>query len=198
MSKLNIAGIIVVIIMLILLYIILKNNIFDNFIVFVDDVIIPKSCWEYLVTNGTDFFLFNSKMLVDGVNNPLKFKEKHLALEYLKKNNCPINIPYVDLMMRKKNDDPTVSLQRYCNHKVAPNLFDIDVCGAYGSDTDILNDTHIAKLNNIQNDKKIYANYDIETCMIDKVINDEPDLDDTNFNTNFKTYFDRLNSNINI
>ena len=196
MSKINIAGVIVVIIILILLYTILQNKLLDNFIVFVDDVIIPKSCWEYLVTNGKEFFLFNSKMLVDGVKNPLKFKTKKLALDYLVKSKCPINIPYVDLAINKKLDDPTVSFQRYCNHKIAPNVFDVGICNEYSSNNDALKVKHITNLNDIKNDKNIYANYDAETCMIDRVINDDPSLDDTNFKTNFQQYFDRLNTHI--
>ncbi len=175
MSKLNIAGVIVVIIILILLYTILQNKLIDNFIVFVDDVIIPKSCWEYLVTNGKEFFLFNSKMLVDGIKNPLKFNTKKL-------------------------DDPTVSFQRYCNRKIAPNVFDVQICSDYSSDNNTLKGKHITDVNKIRNDikddKKVYANYDAETCMIDRVINDDPSLDDTNFKTNFQQYFDRLNTHI--
>ena len=106
MSNINIVGLIVVIIILIVLYVILNNRTVDNFIVFLDDVIIPKTCWDYLVTNGKEYFLFNSKMIVDGINNPLKFPTKALALKHLETNKCPTNIPYVDLLMRKKNDDP--------------------------------------------------------------------------------------------
>ena len=32
--------------------------------------------------------------------------------------------------------------------------------------------------------------------MIENAINDNPDLDDASFNTNFKAYFNRLNTNI--
>ena len=43
----------------------------------------------------------------------------------------------------------------------------------------------IAKLNQIENDKNIYSNYDIETCMIDKATTYDTELDDTHF----KDYF---------
>jgi len=196
MTKLNIAGVIVVIIILIVLYIVIKNRALDNFIVFLDDVVIPKTCWDYLVTNGTNYFLFNSKMMVDGVNNPLKFPTKQSALGHLQKNNCPLNIPYVDLVMRKKIDDPTVSFERECNHKVAPNLFDLDICSTYGSDYDTLTSKYLAKVNKIESDKKIYANYDVESCMIAKAAKEDPQLDDSHFRDYFKQYFDRMNSNI--
>jgi hypothetical protein len=192
----NLAGVVVVILILILLYIIIKNRTLDNFIVFLDDVVIPKTCWDYLVFNGANYYLFNSKMIIDGINNPLQFSNKQSALNHLKTNKCPLNIPYVDLVMRKKIDDPTVSYQRECNLKVAPQLFDLDVCGTYGSDYDTITGKYLSRINKIESDKKLYANYDIETCMIEKASKEEPQLDDTHFRDYFKQYFDRMNSNI--
>ena len=193
---LNTSGLIVVILLLVFLIYILRNKTLDNFIVFIDNVIIPKSCYNYLVTNGKDFFLLNTNTILDGVKNPLKFNNKDDALKYLRDSECPDNIPFVDLVMRKKLDDPSVSLQRECSKKVAPNLFDLDICNTYGSDYNTLSGKTLANINKIENDKKIYSNYNIESCMIDKVMTDDNDLDDTNFKANFAKYFDRLNSNI--
>jgi hypothetical protein len=193
---LNTAGIIVTILLLIFLIYILRNKVLDNFIVFLDDLVIPTTCYDYLVTNGKNFFLLNTNKILDGVTNPLTFNNKIDAINYLKASKCPDNIPFVDLVMRKKLDDPTVSLQRECSKKIAPNLFDIDVCGAYGSDYDTLTGKTLSKLNQIENDKKIYSNYDLETCMIDSATSDDPKLDDTNFKEYFAKYFDRINSNI--
>ena len=53
----NIVGIIVVIIILILLIYFLKSRVIDNFIVFLDDVVIPTTCYNYLLTNGKNYFL---------------------------------------------------------------------------------------------------------------------------------------------
>ena len=192
----NTSGLIVVILLLVFLIYILRNKTLDNFIVFIDNVIIPKSCYNYLVTNGKDFFLLNTNTILDGVTNPLKFNNKDNALKYLRDAKCPDTIPFVDLVMRKKLDDPSVSLQRECSKKVAPNLFDLDICNTYGSDYNTLSGKTLANINKIENDKKIYSNYNIESCMIDKVMTDDNDLDDTNFKDNFAKYFDRLNSNI--
>ena len=192
----NIIGVIVVIIVLVMLYMMIKDKSVDNFIVFLDDVVIPKTCWDYLVSNGKEYFLFNSRMIIDGVQNPLRFPNKSQALEHLKKNKCPVNIPYVDLIMRKKIEDPTVSFQRECNHKVAPNLFDLDVCGTYGSDYDTLTGKYLSKVNKIESDKKLYANYDVESCMINKATTENQALDDSHFKADFAQYFDRMNSNI--
>ena len=193
---LNTAGIIVTILMLIFLIYILRNKTLDNFIVFLDDVVIPSTCYNYIVTNGKNFFLLNTNKILDGVTNPLTFNSKLDAINYLKSSKCPDNIPFVDLVMKKKIDDPTISFQRECAKKVAPNLFDLDVCGAYGNDFDTITSKKISKINQIENDKKIFSNYDIENCMIDKAETYDPELNDTHFKDYFAKYFDRLNSNI--
>ena len=193
---LNSAGIVVIIIILVCLIYLLRSKAVDNFIVFVDDVIIPASCYNYLVTNGSKFFLLNTKKMIDGTTNPLTFITKLEAQNYLKKIKCPIDLPFVDLVMRKKNDDPTVSYERECSKKIAPNLFDLDVCGKYGTDDDTLTNKYLAKLNKIETDKKIFADYNVETCMMDKVMKEDPSLDDTIFKTYFAQYFDTINSNI--
>ena len=193
---LNIAGIIVIILILLFLIYFLRSNTLDNFIVFVDDIIIPTSCYNYLVTNGSKYFLLNTKKIIDGVTNPLTFNTKIDAQTYLKNSKCPIDIPLVDLVMRKKNEDPTVSYERECSKKVAPNLFDLDVCGKYGFDNEISTNKYLAKLNQIENDKNIFADYNVETCMMDKVMKEDSSLDDSNFKSYFSQYFDNLNSNI--
>lgn len=193
---LNLAAIILIIVILILLIYLLRSKALDNFIVFVDNVVIPTSCYNYLVTNGKQFFLLNTKKMIDGISNPLTFNTKLEAQNYLKKIKCPNNIPFVDLVMKKKNDDPTVSYERECNKKIAPNLFDLDICGKYGADNDILTNKYLARLNQIENDKKLYSDYNMENCMMDKVMKEDPALDDTNFKTYFAQYFDNMNSNI--
>jgi hypothetical protein len=195
-TSINIAGGILILLILIGLIVILRNRTFDNFIVFLDDVAIPKTCWDYLITNGHDYFLFKSRAIIDSINNPLKFATKQAALEYLKKTGCPVEIPFVDLVMRKKIEDPTVSLQRECNKVIAPNLFDLDICGTYGSDNDTLTSKYLARVNKIESDKKLYSNYDLETCMINKAIARDKSLDDTGFKVEFAAYFDRMNSQI--
>ena len=193
---LNTAGIIVTILLLIFLIYILSNKTIDTFIVFLEDIVIPSTCYNYLVTNGKNYFLLNTNKILDGVTNPLTFNNKNDAINYLKNLKCPENIPFVDLVMRKKIDDPTVSFQRECGKKTAPNLFDLDICSAYGSDYDTTTGKKISKINQIENDKNIYSNYDIETCMINKATTNDNELDDTHFKDYFAKYFDRMNSHI--
>lgn len=195
-TLISISSLIVIIIILICLYVITRNQSLEKFIVFLDEEIIPKTCPDYLVTNGQHFFLLNSRLTIDGINNPKRFNTKKEALTYLEKIKCPTNIPYVDLVQHKKTEDVTVSYNRECNRDIAPNLFDLDICGSYGYDNNSLTSKYLARINKIENDKKIYSNYDRETCMINKAIKQDPNLDDSHFKNYFRKYFDRMNSNI--
>ena len=195
-SSINIIGVIVIIIILYILYELFKNKTIDNFIVFLDDVVIPKTCFDYLVFNGSKYYLFNSRLTYDGVNNPIQFETKNDALKHLQKIKCPSTIPFVDLVARKKTEDVSVSYQRECNKKIAPNLFDLDICSMYGSEADTLTSKYISRINKIESDKKIYSNYDLESCMISKAIAEDAELDDSNFINEFKQYFDRMNNTI--
>ena len=77
--------------------------------------------------NENKYYLFNSRLTYDGVNNPLQFNTRADAMEYLKSKKCPQTLPFVDLVSRKKTEDVSVSFQRECNRKIAPNLFDLDI-----------------------------------------------------------------------
>ena len=192
----KISGAILVFLLLLILIYFLRSETLENFIVFVDVVVIPASCYNYLVSNGKNYFLLNTKKIIDGITNPLTFKTKLDAIKYLKTMKCPVDIPFVDLVMKKSNDDPTISYERQCNKKISTNLFNLDVCSQYGSDNDTISKKYLNKLNNIENDKKIFADYNLETCMIDQVMKEDPKLDDTNFKNYFSQYFNNLNTNI--
>jgi hypothetical protein len=192
----NIIGLVVIGIILMTVYIIFKNKSIDNFIVFLDDKVIPKSCPDYLVTNGQNYFLLNSHMIIDGINNPKKFNTKYEAIQYLKTNRCVENIPFVDLVMRKKTEDVTVSYEHKCNRKIAPNLFNLDICSTYGSDNDTNTSNYLANINKITSNRKIYSNYDQEECMIDEAVKQNPELNDSKFKKYFSQYFERMNNNI--
>ena len=191
---LNSAGIVLIIIILFFLICFLRSQSLENFISLIDENI-PSNCYNYLVSNGNNFFLLNTKKVIDGITNPLTFNTKKEALHHLSNNKCPIDIPFVDLVTNKKLEDPTVSYERECNRKIATNLFDLNICSEYGDEsTDTIK--YKKKMKEMDNDKTAFANYNAEKCMMDKVMKDEPDLDDTNFKTYFSKYFDNLNSNI--
>jgi len=194
-SRISLTGIIVIIIILLILVWIVKNNVLDNFVVFLDEKVIPSNCYNYLLTDGRKFYLLDTHRIYDDMN-PLIFHSKLEAQAFLKQKNCEANLPLINLLGKKKLVDPTVTLDRECNKQIAPKLFDLDVCNTYGSDLDVSSASVFTKLNKIEKDKAQYANYDAETCMIDKAIKENPSLDDKNFKQNFAQYFDRMNNNI--
>ena len=57
----------------------LNNKSVDSFIVLVNEIIIPKKCPDYLVTDGDNYYLLNSRIPYDGVTNPLKFNSESEA-----------------------------------------------------------------------------------------------------------------------
>jgi hypothetical protein len=140
--------------------------------------------------------LLDTRKLYDGETNPRPFASRDAAVEYLKTNGCDLNIPLVNMLQKKKNEDPTVSYQRECNRKVAPHLFDLDICNIYGEDRDVSSAAGFAKVNKIESDRAQYANYDVESCMIDRAVTTDPALDDAHFKTYFADYFNRLNDTI--
>ena len=196
MQNIHISGIICVIILLAALIWFLKTNVLDNFVVFLDEQVIPNDCYNYLVTNGSKFFLLDTRKLFDGNTNPRAFDTREAAIEHLKQIGCNTDLPFVNIRQKKKNEDPTVSYQRECNRKIAPHLFDLDICNIYGSDNDVSSAAGFAKINKIESDRTQYANYDQETCMIDRAVKTDPALDDKHFKQYFADYFDRLNNTI--
>ena len=131
----DIVGVYIVILILGCLIWVLRNDYLENFIVTVNELVIPSRCPDYLVTDGRNHYLINSRKVFDGVNNPLKFNNKAEALTYLDNNSCP-RLEAIDLVVRKNNKDITVPYERECGKKTAYKLFDDDVCNYYMSKDD--------------------------------------------------------------
>lgn len=120
----------IVVLMLGCLIWVLQNKYIEKFIVLIEEVVIPKNCPDYLVTNGTHYYLIDSRKVLDGVNNPLKFNTKKDAEKYLDINKCPKLLP-INLVVDKDPTDITVNYERECSKKIAEKLFDRDVCNSY-------------------------------------------------------------------
>jgi hypothetical protein len=131
-------GVLIVFLMLGCLIWVLKNKYIEKFIVLIDEVVIPKECPDYLVTNGVHYYLIDSRKVLDGVNNPMKFDSKEAAESYLDVNKCPKLVP-INLVVDKDPTDVTVNYERECAKKVATQLFNTDVCGTYSDDTQLEN-----------------------------------------------------------
>ena len=61
--ELQVEGIICVIIVLLILVYLIRNNTLENFIVLLEEVIIPKTCPNYLVTDGKFYYSVDGKIL---------------------------------------------------------------------------------------------------------------------------------------
>lgn len=133
LNKVDMIGVSLMVLVLGCLIWVLKNKYIENFIVLIDEIIIPNECPNYLVTDGMNYYLINSKKVFDGVNNPLKFNSKQDAETYLETNKCP-KLDVIDLVVKKDNTDVSVPYERECAKKVAYNIFDEDVCNNYASD----------------------------------------------------------------
>ena len=107
-----------------------NNNIYEGFGVFIKDIIIPSSCYDYLVTDGTKYYLLDSRKLYNGVDNPREFATLPAAQKFMADNGCP-RLDLTDLVVRKNKDDPQESMERICAKRIAPKLFNENVCSDY-------------------------------------------------------------------
>jgi len=113
----------------------LRNRYLESFIVTVNEMVIPTRCPDYLVTDGSHYYLLNTSKVFDGVNNPLRFDTHEAARYYLQENNCP-NLELTDLVVKKNPKDVSVPYERECAKKVANQIFDEDTCNFYATRDD--------------------------------------------------------------
>ena len=143
----------------------------ENFIVLIDDENpIPSKCPEYLLTNGKEFYLHDSRKPLDGVNNPKKFATQEEVEVYLANNKCP-TLPVKNMVVDKSNDDPTESYERECAKKIAPFNYRIETCIGYADSID-----KVREYQNMAYDEGNRVNFDLEKCMVDLVNNENPNM----------------------
>jgi hypothetical protein len=158
----------------------------EKFIVLQEDTEIPYNCPEYIYTDGQSYYLYNSRKKLDGVKNPMKFDTITAAEKHHASMKCP-RIPLVDLVVKKDNSnlgDPQVTYERDCNKHISP--FDHQY-EKYSYEAD-----SIADIREYQ--KKVdreQVNYDLESCMLDRVKKENPELLNDN-NKTIKNYYNKL------
>lgn len=141
----------------------------ENFIVLNHEVTVPANCPNYLYTDNIHYYLYNSKLPIDGITNPVKYNTFEEAKAKLDMAKCP-DIPYVDLVVKKNKEDPTVDYERECNNRIAPfnYLFNKKVSDA---------GDNIPKIREYQKmAEREQVNFDLETCMIDRINKENPHL----------------------
>ena len=89
------------------------------------------------MTDGTSFYLMNTRLPYDGITNPLKFEsQQDEANNYLSQNKCP-SLEAINLVVSKNKADPTDSYEKVCAKDTATKIFNDDVCNQYGSQEQI-------------------------------------------------------------
>ena len=133
--------------------------------------------YDYLLTNGTLFYLYNSRDLIVKDKNPLIFETLDEAEAYRASTRSP-KLNLVDLVVRKSEDDPQENYERECAKKIAPFGFRTNTCLHYIKDEDKLKD-----LNNSVNAVDIYDR-ELESCMIKNIVSENEELKPNKNNEN--------------
>ncbi len=143
----------------------------EPFLVLLDDET-PRgsSCYEYLVYDGNSYYLFDSRLMIDGIQNPKKFMSAEVANEYLANKSCG-RLPITDLRANKVAFDkrghildPQVSYERECNNKNAVFVDKLGKCMAYAK-----TEEELKKYLDITNQQSQLVNFDLDSCMIDTI-----------------------------
>ena len=174
------SGLIIVLVILVVLFLVIRfTSTLDAMTDIFESVVIPPQCYEYLLTDGTSYYLLNSKQEYDGVSNPRKFKLLADANKFLLDNGCK-PLPLINLVVSKQTEDPTDSYEKICSREVALNRFNADTCSVYCDSNGTATEEEVArKLTAIREDiERNFDNYSIEECMIKKVGMDDPQLRD--------------------
>lgn len=169
-------------------YVFITNN-KEKFIVLQEDTIVPHECPEYIYTDGINYYLYNSRKPVDGKENPKKFETITEAEKYHASLKCP-RIPKVNLVMKKDNSrlaDPQITYERDCNKYISPFDHQYEKYSYYADS--------IADIREYQ--KKVdreEVNYDLESCMIDRVKKENPDMLVDDPDKHIKNFYNKLES----
>jgi hypothetical protein len=125
--------------------------------------------YDYLLTDGLLFYLYNSRDLIIERKNPLIFETLDEVEQYRKTTNTSqLNI--TNLLIKKKSDDPTENYERTCSKKISPFNARMNTCLAYSK-----TEKDIEKNKDLFNDLNL-GDHHLESCIIDAIGEDNPDL----------------------
>ena len=149
----------------------------ESFIVFVDeDHAVPTGCYEYLVYDGSNYYLFDSRRSIDGINNPRKFKTSEAANSSMDKK-CK-SLPVIDLRANKmpfdKNGillDPQASYEWQCNRKNSVFIDKLGRCTAYAP-----TEEKLKQYLDLTNQQSQLTNFDLDSCMVDIIKSQNSEL----------------------
>ena len=203
--------ILIVTLFILLAICIFNRRLMENFIVTVEETILPSNCPDYLVTDGQYYYLIFNNKEFDGKNNPLTFNDIADVKQTLSNMNCPM-LDIIPLRRKTNHNDPWDNYERQCGKLIAKPLHSLESCAfdiAYQNpDTDgtpkLILPEDLAKMdvkelksklktaNSVDSEKikvlrrlndylanagdSVMVDYDLETCMIEKVGLDDGEL----------------------
>ena len=156
----------------------------ESFIVLVDNhTPIKSDCPEYLYTDSKKYYAYDSRKMIDGVNNPIKFDTLEKAQDYMKSKKCGMDIPIRNVVVVKKGEDPTTFTEQTCAKKIAYADYKISQKMAKAKDL-----KEIRKYLNITNNPDNSADYDLEVCMSNVIAKQYPgSVENTNLENMYQT-----------
>lgn len=125
--------------------------------------------YDYLLTDGRLFYLYNSRDLIIEKKNPLIFETLEEAENFRKSTRTP-PLKITNIYIKKKPDDPTENYERMCSKKISPFNSRMNTCFAYSK-----SEEQIRKNQDIISDLNL-GDHQLEGCMIDAIGEDNPDL----------------------
>ena len=125
--------------------------------------------YDYLLTDGQLFYLYNSRDLIIEKKNPLIFETLDDANKYLNSTNTP-SLNITNLIVKKNNEDPTENYERECAKKISPFNSRMNTCLAYSN-----TEEDIEKNKDLINDLSS-GDHQLENCIIDAIGQENPDL----------------------
>lgn len=141
--------------------------------------------YDYLLTDGILFYLYNSRDLIIERKNPLIFETLDEAEKYRKSTSTP-SLNITNLLIKKKPDDPTENYERMCAKKISPFNARMNTCFAYSK-----TEKDIEKNKDLINDLNL-GNHQLESCIIDAIGEENPDLKIENNNQKEIKFMDQF------
>ena len=192
--------VVIILLLIILIYCICSNNI-DGFknrfnnnrfnvnnlttLDVIDDSRNKHLVYDYLLTDGQLFYLYNSRDLIIEKKNPLIFETLDEVEKYRNSTRTPpLNI--TNLIVKKNNDDPTENYERVCSKKISPFNSRMNTCLAYSK-----SEEDIEKNKDLINDLSS-GDHQLESCIIEEIGSENPELALENNNQNDIKFMDQF------
>ena len=152
-----------------------NKSLIDNFVVLDNANANTNITYDYLLTNGTLFYLYNSRAFEKEGENPKVFETLDEAEAFRKQTNTP-QLEVTNIYIKKNTDDPVENYERECAKEISPFNFKMNTCFAYSKNIETLN-----KNKSILDDMNA-SDHQLEACILKKVLEDNPDLTPETYN----------------